>query len=311
MPAGVETDLLLIAGASGKQSTHLLRQIAPKWKHLRLLAHSDNSVQRLKEHYPNAEVEKANLFDRADCARVLNGVTAVWYLFPAFGLEVDVGHTFIDAAVKESKKPESKFRHLVFSSVLQTQLRKLLHHDAKRYVEEYLMESGLQFTILQPSHFLNNFPMAMLAKQDHPKYPTYYDIAHHGTSFTILEDYAEAAAKVLEEREKHYYAQYPLVSTFPIPYSEIVDMASEIIGKKIDVEIVPLDKFAANAVRGMTGDDPGESPAMDAAERMFLYYQRRGLVCSPSVMEWLLGRKPTDARTWLQRQVEEARQSDI
>lgn len=43
----------------------------------------------------------------------------------------------------------------MYSSVLNPQLRKLMNHDCKRHVEEYLIESGLNFTVLQPSHFMN------------------------------------------------------------------------------------------------------------------------------------------------------------
>ena len=36
----------------------------------------------------------------------------------------------------------------------------------------------------------------------------------------------------------------------------------------------------------------------DGAERMFLYYNRHGLVGNKNVLEWLIGRKATDFREW-------------
>ena len=45
--------------------------------------------------------------------------------------------------------------HFIYASVLHPCLRKLMNHDCKRYVEEYLIESGLPYTILQPSHFIH------------------------------------------------------------------------------------------------------------------------------------------------------------
>lgn len=50
--------------------------------------------------------------------------------------ETEIGYNVIDACVAASKESGSKFKHFVFSSVLCTQLRKLLNHDCKRYVEE-------------------------------------------------------------------------------------------------------------------------------------------------------------------------------
>ena len=60
-----------------------------------------------------------------------------------------------DAAIAQ----KGPFNHFLYSSVLNTQLRKLLNHDCKRYVEEYLIESGLNYTILSPSNFTNQFPL--------------------------------------------------------------------------------------------------------------------------------------------------------
>ena len=141
-------DLILVTCASGKQAPYLLRHLQPKWKRLRLQASSDASVQCLKETYPSAEVVQADMNNREQAAKLVEGVAAIWYVGPSFHPhETQMGYTMIDAAVAESQKPGSKFQHFVYSSVLQTQLRKLLNHDCKRYVEEYLMESGLNFTI--------------------------------------------------------------------------------------------------------------------------------------------------------------------
>lgn len=101
---------------------------------------------------------KADMNNAADASRSLSGVTAIWHVGPSLHPhESEVGYTMIDAAVVESRRQGSNFQHFVYSSVLQTQLRKLMNHNAKRYVEEYLMEPGLNFTILQPSHFVDGF----------------------------------------------------------------------------------------------------------------------------------------------------------
>jgi hypothetical protein len=50
-----------------------------------------------------------------------------------------------------------------------------------------------------------------------------------------LHDLAEAVAKVLNEREAHFYAQYPLCSTLPISDTEIMGVVEKHIGKKIEI----------------------------------------------------------------------------
>lgn len=73
----------------------------------------------------------------------------------------------------------NKIKHFVHSSVLLPSLRKLLHHKDKRHVEEALIESGLRYTILQPSNFMDNFPIQKLLYEDNPC------VRHDGTQTSL------------------------------------------------------------------------------------------------------------------------------
>ena len=124
---------------------------------LRLVVHSDSSRDRLTKQYPEAEVLQANLDDPNDRARIVYGISVLYYVSPTFHPhETTLGQGMVDAACNEAKKPGSKFSHFVLSSVLYWHLRKLLNHDRKRYIEEYLCESTLQWNVLQASHFMDN-----------------------------------------------------------------------------------------------------------------------------------------------------------
>lgn len=114
---------------------------------IRLVTHSKNSPERLSQQYPDAEVIQASLDSLRDCSLILNGVTTITYVSP----------------ISTNKKSSSagtnrhyKFAQFIFSSVIHPQVRKLVNHDRKRLTEEYLVESGLWYTILQPSHFVDN-----------------------------------------------------------------------------------------------------------------------------------------------------------
>ena len=151
-----EQDLILVTCASGKQASHLLPHLSQKWKRLRLACNSPASADRLRKRYPAAEVATVDLAERSACRSLLRGVTTVFHVGPSFHpYETEIGYNMIDAAVSESQVPESKFQHFVYSSVLQSVFRKMLNHDRKRYVEEYLMETDLNWTIIQPSHLMD------------------------------------------------------------------------------------------------------------------------------------------------------------
>ena len=299
-----KTDLIVITGATGKQSAHLVELLLGKYR-LRLVGHSTNSINRLQAQYENVEIIQADMTVRADCVRIFDGATTVYVIGPPLSLyEREMGYFMIDAAVAEAAKPSSKFKHYVMSSVINTQLRKMANHDDKRYVEEYLLESGLNFTIVAPGDFIE--------QQFHPKAwsvdpdPRYLLMLNENciSSTIFLDDLAEAAAKVIAEREKHYAAHYFLVSNGPTPYVQLVNECSRLLGKTIRLEYMTLEQRFDTALIYTHGSVEG-APARvrDKAERMVLFYDRRGIIGNPNVLEWLLGRKPTTMAEFVKKQL--------
>lgn len=320
------TEILVLTCPSGKQSAHLIPLLRQKQQfHLRLAAHSTASKSRLESLYPEAEVVQTDLSSLAECKALLAGATAIHHIGPSFhSREMEMGFNLIDAAVSESQKANSVFKHFVFSSVLSTQHRNLMQHDLKSRVEERLFLSPLNFTILQPTNFLAGYPVTHLAQEDSPVLERLWnpDIAN---SLIVLDDLAEAAMRVLVEREAHYFAQYPLCSTLPTSDSEIVKIIEKKIGKKIEIRTPSFEKGVQNTLdllfgrleEAVVGDRKDESdlnrPAAegdlrpditrDEAERLVLFYNRRGLKGNPSVLRWLIQREPTTVEGWVESQL--------
>ncbi|KAG9519813.1 NAD(P)-binding protein, partial [Aureobasidium melanogenum] len=291
MSANPEQDLLLVTCASGKQGTGLLPHIAKKWKRLRLHAGSEASRKRLQERYPSAEVIVADMADPTTAPKLLEGVTCCFMVCPPLQHETMAIYYMIDAAVAQ-RAAGGPFAHMVYSSVIFPILRKLLNHDNKRYAEEYLVESGLPYTILQPTHMMENFPMDKVVREVEPVYPIPYNPEIVFTWVTAR-DLGEVAARVLEERQKHFYATYPLVGTEPATYTEAVRQVSEVIGKEIKIQRIPLEQ----AVDGLVRRNKNES-MRPFATRLLVYYNERGLIGNTNILEMLLGRKPTSYIEW-------------
>ncbi|KAK6004332.1 hypothetical protein QM012_008194 [Aureobasidium pullulans] len=298
MSADPEQDLLLITCATGKQGTGLLPQIVKKWKRLRFHVGSEASKERLQKQYPSAEVVVADMADPTTASKLLDGVTCCFMVCPPLQHETMAIYHMIDAAVAQ-RAAGGPFAHMIYSSVIFPILRKLLNHDNKRYAEEYLVESGLPYTILQPTHMMENFPMEKVVREAEPVYPSPYNPEIVFTWVTA-NDIGEAAARVLEERRKHFYATYPLVGTEPATYIEAVRQVSEAIGKDIRIERIPLEK----AVDGLVRRNKNES-MRPFATRLLVYYNERGLVGNTNVLEMLLGRKPTSYHEWAQMKAHE------
>lgn len=292
------SELIVLTCASGKQCNHLIpliSQQSTKYR-LRLVVHSVTSLRRLQKLYPQAEVLQANLDNQADCTKILDGATAIYYVGPTFQpREVYYAINVIDAAVAEAARPKSNFVHFILSSVLHPEVSKLLNHDRKRIIEEYLLESTLPFTILQPSHFVDNTLGRLLDLKDspNPKFKASHD-PNVAFSFSCLKDHAEVSMKILQERSKHYYATYQLVSTLPIKYTDYIRSVGDEMGKSIQIETMPFEQVVQLYCNMLFGPDGAKDQNFrDGPERLLLYYNVRGLSGNPAVLEWLLGRPAT------------------
>lgn len=306
MPIDYEKDFILLTSANGKQCNQLIPFLLPKWKHLRLAARSDTSRQQLLEKYADKskahiDIVLADLAQPDDCKRILAGVTAVYHIGPSFHpRETEIGYNMIESALANNIK------HFVYSSVLHPSLRKLLNHDRKRYVEEALIESGLPYTILQPTCFMDMFPLEKLLSEEKPVYTARWD-PDVPYSFMSLYDFAEASSKVLEEREEHFYATYQMVSTSPpMGWGEVCKVVGRVIGKDIRVETMPFQKTMERdpPVEAMFGQREN-AHVRDAAQRLLLYYNYKGLVGNTNAMRWVLGREPTGWEEWVRGKMEE------
>lgn len=188
---------------------------------LSLTVNPERNLSCLKEQYPKAEVIRASLNDSEAVRQFVSGATTSFHIRTSFHPhETEITYVIIDAGVKAGIK------HFVRSSVIQTQLCKLLNR--KRYVEDCLFESGLDYTFLQPTHFMDGFPTPMLMKQESPIWPALYnlEIPVSMISQISLRDFADEAIKVIKvikEREKHFFATYPLTLTPQLKQQEDFD----------------------------------------------------------------------------------------
>jgi uncharacterized protein YbjT (DUF2867 family) len=300
----MSSELLVFTCASGKQCSRILPHLYGKYT-LRLAVNSEHSVQRLKNEYPDAEIVRVDLDNPTDCRQIVTGATSVFHIGPTYRpREASMGFNMVDAAVAESRVPGSKFKHFVFSSAINPQLSKMLNHDRKRLVEEYLIESGLKWTILEPTHFGDYSVTRLLeavdaaSEDEQPVFKAYFNPTRL-FSYAFLRDVGEASAKVLIERENHFYATYPLCSTEAMAYSELAERVGAVLklkkfdGKAFGIEVIDYRVAIDTLNLTIFGSKDVDQASSDTAERMLLYYHGRGLPGNPNVMNWLLGREPT------------------
>ena len=158
------------------------------------------------------------------------------------------------------------------------------------------MESGLNYTILNPSNFMDNFPARRALDSSIATRPW---SAETKFAHTSLFDLGEIGFKVLNEREKHYFAQYQIVSTAPASHRELCLEASKVLGKEVRSEVMSFETTMGERVGELFGLESDLAFKNDAARRLILYYNYHGLLGNPNVARWLLAREPTSFEDWL------------
>ena len=313
--------MIVITCASGRQASSFILQLvsdSESFGPIRLVVNSPASEERLRIAHPSAEVVRADLMLTTDCARIVHDATSIYHIGPSFHpTETELGKNMVDAAVAESKRPGNGFKHFILSSVIQTQLRKLMNHDVKRYIEEYVMESGLNYTILKPTTFMDNFTPALenLVKQAATGKRELEFQAPWNTNILFSEiarlDLGDASLKIIKEREKHYFASYDLASTMPQPWQEKIDILAAELGCSIKVNVGPFQQVVPGFMKALLGSSLEEPHrvTVDTAERMILYYNRHGIIGNPFVLEMILGRRATNTKEWVKKQVERVKQN--
>jgi len=272
--------MILVTGASGKTGKAVVTALARAGAPTRALVRRASQIEVLTNLGAH-EVMSANMRLTPELRRSVENIRAVYHICPNVNPdEVDIGRGVITAA------KEAGVEHLVLHSVLHPQTEQMPHHWNKLRVEEALFESGLNFTILQPTAYMQNLLTGWKLITEGGVLRNPYPVETR-LSLVDLEDVAEAAAMVLTKRG-HTGATYELVSTLPLTQTEVAAILGDALGRPVRAEVEPHEAWAARARTAGLGDYQ-----LATLIRMFQYYERYGLIGNPNMLRWLLGREPT------------------
>ena len=277
---------ILLTGAAGKTASHVMLFLLARGARIRAWVRRPQQTSRLPHQRVNWIV--GDLMDPDLWSRAMAGVDAVYHIPPnMFPDEEALGELAIEAAERAG------VTRFVYHSVLHPQIEAMPHHWRKMRVEERLLASGLEYTILQPAAYMQNLAAAWPAIRDEGVLRQPYSPSAR-ISLIDLADVAEAAGKVLFE-PGHAYAIYELAGTPPLSQREVAAEAARVLGRPVRAKQLDLSEWEAQA-RGL-------SPyARDTLRAMFSYYHQHGLTGNPNVLRWLLGRTPTSLRAYFQAQ---------
>lgn len=282
--------MILVTGAAGKTGLAITRALTGQGAAVRALIHQED--YRLAVQAAGAEeILVGDLLERTDLSQAVQGIQAVYHIPPnVHPREVEIGELVISEANKANVK------HFVYHSVLHPQIEAMPHHWLKLRVEEQLIASGLPFTILQPTAYMQNITNQLEQIDRSRIYQVPYAVSTK-LCLVDLEDVAEAAARILME-EFHDGAVYQLVGTGLISQTDVAALLSKLLKRDILAEQISLDEWRAAVSKTGLG-----SYQISTLMKMFLHYQNHDFVGNPRILRWLLGRQPTSLEDCLSREI--------
>lgn len=269
--------MILITGAAGKTGLALLRSLQDQGIQTRAFVRNKKQAKQVEEAGAS-EFVLGNLEIESDLLRAMRGVEALYFIPPNIHPQEDeIGKSAIVAALKMGL---SRF---VYHSVLFPQIEAMPHHWRKLRVEEALIQSSLNFTILQPANYMQN----ILAYKNQIISEGVWTLPYAPEARTTpvdLQDVTQAASKVLLN-SGHHEAIYPLAGPKLLSSIDMLEQLRQVKGVQSIVQ------------RGETGAwDVNSGLDKDRAEtlkHMFAYYDNNDFVGNSKVLEMLLGRPPT------------------
>lgn len=283
--------MIVVTAANGNQGKLLVPRLVAAGADVRACVRSESSADALRAAGA-AEVVVGDLSTPDAMASAIRGVDSVYYVSPALHPdETSTGLAAVDAA------REAGVQHFVLSSVLHPNIPDLVQHQSKLEIEQHLVSSGLEFTILQPANYMLRH--RLVPAFEHGVFRLSWSLERR-QSMVDVHDVAEVAAAVLLDAQSHAAATYELVAPGRFTAYELARIIAEVIGREVEAEQIDPDTFLKAALGvGSLDAFPYQARVLRAIGAR---YSSHDFVGNPHVLTWLLGREPSTFEQFVRRE---------
>lgn len=281
---------ILVIGGAGKFAGQVTSALAKRGAQVRAMIRSEERAESAYALGATGTVV-ADLGDYASLVRAVKGCWAVFHIGPAFlPFETQAGWAVIEAAKNEG------IERFVYSSAMHISAASMINHDAKRLVEGRLIESGLDYTILQPARYMQGVLLGWSNIINNGVFADAFS-AERKVAFVDFADVAEVAAICLTT-PGFGGASFELCAEGTLDRHEVAAMMSRVLDRPISAGTVPIEVYLDHL--------PQHPYLQDGLRRMMAFYDQHGFPGGNSlVLSSILERPPTDYETFFQRFVNE------
>ena len=274
-----------MVGATGKYARLVVPELLKHGVVIRALVLDEEKANMARDE----GVERTmigNLRDPDSLRSAAEGADGIFHLGPAFAPdEADMGVAMVEAAKAAGVK---KF---VFSSVIHPSVSKMENHAAKRPVEEALYESGLDFTVLQPTMFMQTLDDGWSTVAESGKFSLPFSKLAK-VCYVDYRDVAEAAALALTG-DTLSYGTFELCAAGMVDRVEVAALMSEALGHAVEAGEIAFEDWAQAA-------HLPERPLCEGLRLMNEDYDKHGFPGGNAlVLKAILGREPRTLRDYI------------
>jgi len=270
--------MLLVTGATGTTGMEVLRALKARGATARALVRDETKAHQLRDL--GFTPVTGDLGDPRTLGPALAGVERAYLVAPASPMQSELEQTFLETAHEAGVEQIVKLS--VLGASAESPQRFARSHGK---VEQALKDSGLQWTLLRATGFMQNTLGWGARVQDGVFYTPVPDAA-----FSIVDarDVAEVAALALTE-DGHAGRAYGLSGPEAISYRDQARRLFAAAGREIEVAEVPVEAVKRELVRA--GVPPWNAEGL--AELLELYASGGASMVTSGVAD-ALGRPPRD-----------------
>jgi uncharacterized protein YbjT (DUF2867 family) len=274
---------ILAVGAAGRYAGLTVPALVARGADVRGMVRDPGQVDVARRNGVT-DVVVGDLRDRASLDRAMHGVDGAYFIAPVYPNDESqrTGRMFVQAA------KDAGVRRIVFSSVFHPVLSALENHIQKVPIEEAVIESDLEFTILNPAHFYQNtaaiWPQVMATGVFAEPFSNSMKLSR-----VDYRDVAEVVAIGLTE-DRLVNGTFELCADGGLDRCEVAAVMSDVLGRPVTAEATDIDTWLART------NLPQDDYSRNARAKMYGYYDTHGLVGNTLTLRAILGREPRSLR---------------
>src|SRR6478735_9741959 len=280
--------MLLLTGANGRTGRAVLTALEARGAAVRAFVRDpaqDESIRAIGAD----EVFVGDMQDANSVRSAVDSCDTVIHIGPPMHPdEVAITASFVDASLAAGVD------QFVYYSVMHPFRRDVRHHAFKLDATEALVDSGIPYTVLEPSRYMQHLEPIWAKVRDEGVHQMPFGVDKQFSVVDLL-DLAETTATVATE-PGHLYASYELAGPEALSQNDMAATLADVLGRDVVARQIPLDEMAAAAKAKGVGDDRVEQMKI-----MNAHYDAHGFLGNPNVLTYLLNRQPTTFRAYVER----------